>query len=298
MRSKQTMKTFDWNHAYSFLIVAQQGSFSKAAKVLNVNQSTLSRQIAQLEKELSLTLFSRIGRGIELTQSGLKLFTQVQQMQQAAFDVSFTAASQEQTIEGDVCISATELDALFHFPNIIANIKKQAPNLNIELLVSNDISDLNKREADIAVRYQRPKQQELIQKKIGNQKVIMVGHQDYIKNLKPIPKDNQQLTVIGYDQSNQLTDYLDKLNWQLNKSQINLLCKNQMVQVEMIKQQLGIALLPEEIAKKLEHINPVFEQQFKAIELEIWLVCHQELKTSRRIRLVFDQIAEYFSKIN
>ena len=75
--------SFDWNRARAFLVTAEEGSFSAAAKALKMTQSTLGRQVAALEQELGVTLFQRVGKGIEITPSGLELIENVKEMGEA-----------------------------------------------------------------------------------------------------------------------------------------------------------------------------------------------------------------------
>jgi DNA-binding transcriptional LysR family regulator len=62
--------TFDWNRARAFLVTAEEGSLSAAARALGMAQPTLGRQVAALERELGVALFERVGRGLTLTPSG------------------------------------------------------------------------------------------------------------------------------------------------------------------------------------------------------------------------------------
>jgi DNA-binding transcriptional LysR family regulator len=89
---------FDWNLARAFLVTAEEGSLSAAARELGLTQPTLSRQVAGLEEELGVTLFERVGRGLELTPSGAELLEQVRAMGDAAGNLKLTAVGQSTTI--------------------------------------------------------------------------------------------------------------------------------------------------------------------------------------------------------
>ena len=99
---------FDWNRARAFLVTAEEGSLSAAARALDMTQPTLSRQVDALEKELGLVLFERAGRGLFLTPSGLELLEHVRNMGEAASRVSLSASGQSQAIEGKIKITASE----------------------------------------------------------------------------------------------------------------------------------------------------------------------------------------------
>ena len=284
---------FDWNHARAFLVVADEGSLSAAGRALGMSQPTLGRQIAGLEEQLKVTLFERVGKGLSLTQSGVRLYEYVKQMAEAANQFSLVAQGQSNEVSGEVCISLTELDAYFRFAPLISKFKEYAPNIKLELQVSNAISDLKRREADVAIRYQRPTQPDLITKKIGSEKAYLYGHKDYIKHFaNKTPKEVSNLQLIGFDHSDQMKNYLLGMGFPVRSDQFTVVCKNQLVQLQMILQGGALAFLPDHIAARYPELEPAFVEHFTPIELEMWLVCHRELHTSKKVRLVFDFLSE------
>jgi len=143
---------FDWNRARAFLVTAEEGSLSAAARALGMAQPTLGRQVDALERELGVTLFQRVGRGLVLTPGGLALLDHVRAMGEAANRVSLSAFGQSQSIEGTICISASETYAAVLLPPIIAKLRLAEPRIKIEIIASHTTSDLRRREADIALR--------------------------------------------------------------------------------------------------------------------------------------------------
>ncbi|MCH7911226.1 MAG: LysR family transcriptional regulator, partial [Candidatus Hydrogenedentes bacterium] len=107
---------FDWNRARAFLVTAEEGSLSAAARALGMAQPTLGRQVDALEQELGVVLFQRVGRGLALTPSGLELLEHVRAMGAAASRVSLTSFGQSQSIEGTICIGASEIYAAILLP--------------------------------------------------------------------------------------------------------------------------------------------------------------------------------------
>ncbi|MEH6457846.1 MAG: LysR family transcriptional regulator, partial [Cocleimonas sp.] len=132
---------FDWNRARAFLVTAEEGSLSAAARALGMTQPTLGRQVSALEKELGVALFERVGLGLVLTPSGLDLVEHVRAMGDAASRVSLTASGQSQSIEGNVCITCSEYYAVFVLPSIIKKLRKLEPKITIEIIATNNTSD-------------------------------------------------------------------------------------------------------------------------------------------------------------
>lgn len=287
---------FDWNRARAFLVVAQEGSLSAAGRAMNISQPTLSRQITAFEQELNVTLFERVGKKLVLTESGAKLYQHVSKMAESANQLLLTALGQDENVAGDVSISLTELDAFFRFPALIHQLKEFAPNINLELIVSNQVSDLKRREADIAIRYHRPTDLDLIAKKIGHETVRLYGQKELVKRYaNKTPDDCPNLQIIGFDRGDRLAEHLNHSGWSLKHNPFKLICNNQLVQWQLVQHTPSLVLLPEHIAQNNPDLAIAFYEHFKPFELDAWLVCHRELHTNKRVRLVFDFLANHMA---
>ena len=288
---------FDWNRARAFLVTAEEGSLSAAAKALDLTQPTVGRQVSALEAELGISLFERTNSGLVLTQSGADLMVEVKVMADAATNLSRLASGHVDTVEGIVCISATEMVAAYILPPIIEKLRQQWPRIEIEIIASSDTSDLSRREADIAIRNYRPKQQELIAKRVQNTLGHLYAAKNYLKNLEhqQSPQDLNNAVFLGVDRSNSVISYLNKFGFELNSSNFPLIVANHLVQWEMVKHGSGIGFMMADIGDAeplVERVLPTFP----AFETETWLVAHRELKTSRRLRVVFDYLADELSE--
>ena len=289
---------FDWNHARAFHATVQEGSLSAAAKALGVTQPTLSRQVAALEAELEITLFERVGQRLVLTDSGAKLVEHVSSMSKAALQFSLAASGQSQQIEGSVVISASQLDAAFRLPKIIAELRREEPRISIEMIVTNEPSDLLRREADIAIRSFHPTQNDLIAKKLGEEVIRLYGTLEYFKQLPESSDvtDLNTMQIIGFDRSNAMSDIFNAQGWKLGKDNFQLLTSFQLLQLGLCKEGLGLIFFPEDMGDKDTDLVRAFEQAEPIMTLPVWLVCHQELRTSLRVRRVFDFIADRLSR--
>ena len=287
---------FDWNRARAFLVTAEEGSLSAAARVLDMTQPTVGRQVSALEAELGISLFERTNAGLVLTQSGADLMAQVKAMGDAATKLSRLASGHAETVEGSVCISATEMISAFILPPIIEKLRVRWPKIEIEIIALNDTSDLLRREADIAIRNYRPTQQELIAKRVQNTLGHLYAAKSYIQKLKnrQSPQDLNNAVFLGADRSNSVISYLNKFGFDLCSNNFPVIVANHLVQWQMVKQGIGIGFMAENIGDTeplVERVLPTFP----AFEKETWLVAHRELKTSRRLRVVFDCLAAELS---
>ena len=284
--------TFDWNRARAFLVTAEEGSLSAAARALGMTQPTLGRQVTALEQELGVVLFNRVGTGLVLTSGGLELLDQARIMGDAANRMSLSASGQSKEIEGSICISASEVDATFRLPAIIAKLRKMAPGIEVEIVASNTPSDLGRREADIAIRNFRPTQSELIAKKIKDIPAQLYATPKYLKNIgmPTAVADLNEAIFIGFDSTDRLLKGLNQRGLNLSKKNFRLISENHIVHWELVKQGLGIGIMPADIGDAEPLVQPVLEG-FKLLTFPMWITAHSELKTSTRVRLVFDLLA-------
>lgn len=288
--------TYDWNQARAFLATVEEGSLSAAARALGLTQPTLGRQVASLEDRLGVTLFERVGRSLSLTQSGLDLLDHVRTMGDAASRISLAASGQSQSIEGHVCITATDAVSVYLLPDALKRLRDAAPGIEVEVVASNEVQDLRRREADIAIRHGRPQYPDLIAKLVRESSLRLYASVEYLdKYGRPASAGElSEAAFIGFDRSDRLLARLNELGLTLTKDNFKLISESGAVAWEMVKQGLGIGIMAQEIAERTSGVECVLPD-LDPVPVPIWLVTHRELHTSRRIRLVFDLLADAFS---
>lgn len=284
---------FDWNRARAFLVTAEEGSLSAAARALGMAQPTLGRQVDALEQELGIVLFERVGRGLKLTPGGWELLEHVRAMGNAASKISLTAMGQSQSIDGSICIAASEIYASLVLPPIIANLRLLEPGIMVEIVASDAPSDLYRREADIAIRNFRPTEPDLIAKKIRDVPARLYATPDYLSRIGN-PSQPIELRIadfINLDRNGQLIAGLNAMGLELSKDNFPVLAENFTVMWALVKQGVGIGILDGNIGDAEPLVERVIPDLAPVI-FPIWLVAHRDLNTSRRMRRVFDLLAE------
>jgi DNA-binding transcriptional LysR family regulator len=284
---------FDWNKARAFLVTAEEGSLSAAARALSMAQPTLGRQVSGLEQELGIVLFERVGRGLRLTTSGVELLKHVRDMGDAAGRVSMNALGQSQALEGTICISASETYAAVLLPPIIAKLRILEPGIHVEIVVANHASDLRRREADIAIRNFRPTEPDLIAKKVGDADAVLYATPGYIDRIGN-PTTTEELRhahFVNLDHGGMMMKGLNRLGLGLTEENFPLLTESYLVMWELVRQGAAIGILDAYIGDSDPNVKRVLPD-LEPLIFPIWLVSHRELNTSRRIRRVFDFLAE------
>ena len=289
---------FDWNRARAFLVTAEEGSLAAAARSLGMAQPTLGRQVTALEREIGVDLFTRRGRGLELTPNGIKLLAHVRLMGEAASRFSLSASGKSEFIEGNVCITASELLSAFVLPPMIQTLRDMEPGIEIEINATNEERDLNRREADIAIRNFRPTQPELITRKLGSVRGHLYAAKSYLKQLGN-PKSMAELNKASYidtEKPGRLLALLNAQGFNLSQQNFPVISNSHIVQWELVKLGAAITATVEDIGDNEPLVERLVIPGLSPIEMDLWIVTHNELRTSRRIRRVFDFLVSEFSR--
>lgn len=283
---------FDWNQVRSFLATVEEGSFSAAARALRLTQPTLGRQVAGLEADLGVTLFERVGKTLILTEAGQELLTAVRAMGEAAGQLSLAATGQSQTIEGLVRITAGDAIATYCLPELLTRLFDIAPAIEVEIIASNELSDLRRREADIAIRHVRPSEPDLIAQLVRDGRANLYATPAYLaRHGRPASiSDLGDALIVGIDRSEQFLAVLNTFGLAVSRKNFRLYAGNTVVGWELVKQGLAIGIMMEDIAALTPGVERLLPE-LAPIPVPIWLTTHRELHTSRRIRLVYDFLA-------
>jgi DNA-binding transcriptional LysR family regulator len=289
---------FDWDHAKVFLVTAQEGSLSAAARKLEQTQPTLSRQVAALERQLGVTLFERVGKRLVLTETGQHLLEHVRRMSDAAHLVTMQASGRSQGIVGQVRISAGEALSAYVLPPLIERIRRAHPEIAVHVVASNQLSDLLRREADIAIRHVRPEQSELVAKKVRDSSAHLYAATSWLE-LHGRPKstaDLERATFVGADDNARFVEVLQAQGLSVTLEQFKWTTDNHIVGWEMVRRGLGVGAMITEIAQRAPDVEAILPEVV-AIPVPFWLCTHRELHTSRKIRVVFDLLADALTSL-
>ncbi|WP_206021020.1 LysR family transcriptional regulator [Antarcticimicrobium luteum] len=287
---------FDWNQARAFLVTAEEGSLSAAARALDLTQPTLGRQVAALEETLGVQLFDRTGRALQLTRAGLELLEQVRRMGDAAGEFSLVATGQSEAVEGHVTITAGDIFAAYLLPPALTRLAREAPGITVEVVASNAVQNLRRREADIAIRHVRPDQPDLIARKLGEDEARCYATGAYLERYgEPAgPGDLRGAVFAAYEPLDWFLSEVRARGLAMRRENVRVSSGNGVVLMEMIRRGEAIGVLGREIAALIPDARPILPG-FSPIPVPSWLVSHRELRTNRRIRLVFDLLARELS---
>lgn len=282
----------DWNLWRSFLAVMDAGSLSGAARTLNIAQPTVGRHIEALEAGLDGgALFTRSPGGLRPTRAAQALEPHARAMATAAETLLRTASGDADEVRGAIRLTTSEIAAVEVLPPILTDFRETWPKVTLELVASNRLEDLLHRDVDIAVRMARPTQDALFARKIGTIDVIFHAHRSYLqKHGEPRTIDELRgHTLIGYDRVRPMATAVAKLDFDVTSDLFALRTDNEVTQLALLRAGYGVCPCQRKIAARDPDLVPILEDQF-SFDLEVWVVMHEDLKTDRRMRLMFDHL--------
>jgi DNA-binding transcriptional LysR family regulator len=282
----------NWELYRSFLAVVREGSLSAAARLLGMTQPSLGRHIRQLEAELGVALFTRSPQGLIPTDLGDELAAHAQAMSSASAALRRAATGSNHDVRGVVRITCSEIIGAEVLPSILTEFRQQHPGIVIELSLSNQNEDLLRKDADIAVRMLRPVQGALVARHMGVIPLGLYAHRRYLKAYgRPLElTDLQQYALIGFDRE---TPALRAIRSKLpfGREDFSLRTDSDLAHLAAIRAGFGIGVCQCAIARRDRNLVHVLPQAF-VFYLDTWLVMHEDLKASRRTRLLFDHLAQ------
>ena len=291
----------DWDKLKIFHAVTQAGSFTKASDILNLSQSAISRQIQSLEYELKTSLFERHARGLVLTDSGHKLYSTANEVISKIKEVETDFTEQKHKPSGKLVVTTVVGFGGIWLTPRIKEFRDKNPDIEVELIVTNEELDLSTREADVAIWMRAPKQKNYIQKKIIDINYHIYGSSKYCEE-HGLPRtlndlDKHNLITYGKGSPSPLSEkeWILKLGTK-NKRKPIMKVNNIYSLMLAVDAGAGLAALPDYMVgdnKGLVRILP----DIKGPKYEAHFVYPQSLKNVARVKafrdFIFNKVAEW-----
>lgn len=287
------MENFDWALVKSFLAVLDAGSLMGAARRLQAQQPTLSRHIAELELQLGAPLFERTGRGVIPTAAGLAIAEAARQMEDGASALARSLAKSRDATTGTVRITTSQVAATWLLPPLLARLQQTEPGIAVELVASNQLTNLLRREADIAVRMVRPEQGSLVARKLAEVEIIAAAHQSYLDRAGT-PRRAQDLLahrLIGYDRDETIVRGFTRQGLSLQRESFALRTDDQVAYGQLVATGAGIGFVARYTIRYWPGVVALLPQ-LGIPALPCWLAVHREIRGNRLVRRVYDFLAE------
>lgn len=298
MNTNLSFPEFDWTLMRSFIAVIDEGSLQAAARRLNSSQPTIGRHIASLELQLGCALFERTGRQLIPTQVALVIVEHARLMEGSANAIGRVLTARDEKTTGTVRITASQSAACNLLPPILKRLREQEPGIAIELVASNQINNLLRREADIAVRMVRPEQDSLITRHIRDFAIGAYAHRNYLQK-RGEPKTAQELIghdLLGFDTDDSMLRGFGALGIEVDKSMFCFRSDDHMALLHAIHAGMGIGFAADYVCWQEPNLQRVLPN-LKIATLPVWLTVHREVHGNQKIRIVYDFLAQAIAEV-
>ncbi|WP_342360219.1 LysR family transcriptional regulator [Terrarubrum flagellatum] len=286
----------DWDDIRIFLAVSRAGSLNAGARLLGLTQPTVSRRIHLFEGRLGVSLFGRTQDGLVLTEAGKSLWHRALAIEEHAEAISRQVLRHDDRMGGVVRISATEGLGAFWLTKRLTRLATKHPHITTEILLDNGVTDLMKRDADVAIRLGRPQARELIAKRVGDMRFSLFASRDYVARhgapaeLRDVLR--HPLVTFMWDGASGGDEWRDLV---ASHPQVAFKTNSSIAQVYAVRAGFGVGLLPTYVQEDSPDLMPILPGQHWP-HRDIWLVAHRDVKMSPRIRAVYNEIAAQFTE--
>lgn len=246
-----------------------------------------------MEQQLGADLFHRAARGLILTETGAQLVEPASAMRDAVNQISLRAAGQSENLNGTVRITASVATSVYHLPQIIADIRQEEPEIEVELVLSDESRNLLFREADIAVRMYRPTQEDLIAQHIGDIPLSVFASKSYLERNGPLtgPEKILDHDFVGYDNDTAITDGMKTAGFPIDRHFFKVRCDNNIAYWNLVRAGCGIGFAQRGLGDDDPEIVEL-DLGFPIPDLPVWLTAHEAMRHTPRIRRVWDLLAK------
>lgn len=281
----------DWNLLRSFIAVVEQGTLTGAAQRLGSTQPSIGRHVRELEAQVGEALFVRLPGRLKTTQRGSDLYAALMGMKTAAMGAEqYLAGSREQVV-GTVRIAASEVYAYHVITPIATQLLAEQPELEIELSVSNQADNLLRRDADIAVRFFRPEQGDLIAVHVGDTELGLYVHESFIARHGE-PTDfalPPGAFVAGFDRETFPMAPMFKGGPPQQAVRFRFRTDAMLSRQAAVDGGLAVGAYLADVAAHTPGLRRILADRF-GLRQEVWLCAHAELRRSASMRFVWDRL--------
>ncbi len=274
-----------WRDVEIFLAVYDARTTGGAATTLKLNQSTVSRRLAALEKELGAHLFDRMPEGLEPTAAGHEAHAQAELMRQAANRLALGLTAGGQDVRGCVRVSLFTGAARELLVPELPELLRQYPELSISLSESPRVDDLVRREADIAVRLVPPKSGELVYKRVVTLRFAIYAAHGRVDNPAP---PLASLPWVGWDDSLRFLTEAQWLTHAVPNANIVLTSTDQSTLVAAIEAGVGVGILPVSLAARHPQLRQIHAGRTSELKQGVFMVAHANVRRLPRFSVVWD----------
>ena len=275
-----------------FLNIPRAGRLSAAARLLQVDQSTMSRRLAALEVAAGARLFDRTPDGYALTAAGEAVCSRIEDLESQALAIERQPLGQDARPTGPVRIAASDSFAAWFLVPRLGPLHQLYPGIRVELVTGNAAVNLARREADISLRLTKPKEPNLVARRLGVAAWAVYASSAYLaRHGKPTLRSRLRgHRIVGLDPELRGTVGARWLAKQGSLGEVALTCNSLISQAAAVVAGLGLSPLPCLFGDRERSLVRALPHSIGAHD--VWLVVHPDVKSSARVRAVMDYVSD------
>ncbi len=280
-----------WDDVKLFLAAARTKGFGAAARELGTMQSTVSRRVAALEKSLGVRLFDRTPSGIELTAAGRQVLANAEPAEVALQGLGDVAALTTPTVSGVVRLALTEtLASVFVIPRVLPALLARHPDLVVDLVVSDDVADLSRREADLALRFFLPPKGDLVTRRVARLQTAPLVHRRLAMKLMNVTPSRWPWVAVGRPSPEEAWLAPLRCTPRVTTTSFH-------TQFEAVKNGLGVAVLPRVMTTTVADLVELPLDLGDGPVLDLFLVTPRDLRQAARVAAMFEALVRSFDEL-
>ena len=281
----------DWNLLRSFMAVHELGTLTAAAEALRLTQPTLGRHIRELEALVGETLFDRRPGQMRPTQRADFLMSRLQPLRDGIGSFEQALSGTGETVAGTVRITTSQMFGALELPHLLAPLLREESLLEIEVQATDEVENLVRRDADIAVRFFRPEQDDVIALLVGQTELGLYATESFIGTLPPgFTPSNLRSRFIGDIELQRTLEIAASTGHPLQRQDFVFRSNSSVAQLMAIEAGVGVGALLAMFARRRPALRRVLPDLLSQ-PMSIWLCAHDDLRRSSRIRRVFDHLS-------
>ncbi|MBV6324731.1 LysR family transcriptional regulator [Duganella violaceipulchra] len=286
----------DWDNARIFLAIYRKGTLRSAAAALDIDQATVGRRLNALEKSLGARLFLRTPSGYLATPAGELAVTAAELMEHAALQFQREMQGIDNRLSGIVRVNTSDTIASHSVLGAMQRLHAMHPEIRIVLSTSTEITNLTRREADLAVRTLKPTSPDLISRHLTRRSMALYATPAYLAERgMPVQGNGMQGHDIVVYQGSVAPRHMEKLCMEpIANARVAIEVNSGMVMLDAARRGMGVAELPCHMADGDPQLTRIWPERVD--HYDVWLVMHSDLSRSARVRAAADAIIATFAE--
>ena len=280
----------NWDDTRLFLALARSGSARATAAEQNISHSTVKRRVDQLEADLGVRLFDRDVRGYRLTGAGELMMKSTLRAEEALLTAERQLQGRDAQLSGEIRLTTPNVIAQHLIMDDLAEFTRLYPDIDMHIMISYDLFNLSRREADVALRVLRLDSnppEGLIGRKLVTMSSCYYATQAYLAENDP-HRENSNARWIGWDDDERFPDWVKESPFP--KLPVYGRMNDAMLQVEAARCGIGLTVLPCFFGDRIEGLQRIPGCDPYA-SYDLWMLSHPDLRDAARMRKFREYIA-------